>query len=155
MYRSSSIEIGQSIDRQQNKTEAELKETHERVDQYTAALDHARSRKFPLSVATLLVGAAMVVFAQRAMVGREWARSLLVQLVLAHAALVGLDYWLTPDVRVALAMLFGLDADLPSMMRALAIATALSVATSLVIVIGLTREGARAFCRTVERLSEG
>jgi hypothetical protein len=154
MYRSTSIEISQSIDRQQNKTEAELKEAHERVDEYTAALDHARNRKFPLSVATLLVGAAMVVFAQRAMVGREWARSLLVQLTLAHAAIIGLDYWLTPDVRIALAGLLGLDADTPSMMRALAVATVLSVLTSLLIVLGLTRQRSREFCHTVDRLSQ-
>jgi hypothetical protein len=155
LYRMSGIELGQAIEqRDSSKTEAEQTEIHERFEKYMAALDHARGRKFPLSVGALLVGAAMVVFAQRAMVGREWARALLVQLALAHAALVALEYLLAPDIRRALAEWLGWGLDTASAMRALTVATCISVGTSLVIVVGLTRRGSRSFFLTAERLSE-
>ena len=156
LYRLTASEIGQAIDREPGKSPADQAQAHERVESYTAALDHAKDRKFPLSVAAFLVGAAMVVFAQRAMVGREWARGLLVQLTIAHGVLVGLDYVLLPEVRVAYAAWASLGSELePSaVLRVLAVATGVSLLTSGAIVLGLTRRGSLAYCATVERQSQ-
>lgn len=157
LYRTTSLEIAQQIDRASTMTEAEQTETHERFEKYTAALDRAKTRNFPLNVADLLVGAAMVMFAQRAMVGKEWGRSLLIQMTLAHAALAGLAYLLTPDVLAAYAELqaFSVGVDTPFMTRALAVSTGLGALTSLMIIVGLTRRGSRSFYLTAERLSQG
>jgi hypothetical protein len=149
-YRSTTLEIAQPLEHEVGKTETELAETHAHFATYTAALDRDRSREFPLAVAALLVGAAMVVFAQRAMIGREWARALLVQLTLAHAALVVLQYVLTPRIQRATvelgAFLSGVDATL--MARLVVVGTGISVMANMLIVLGLTRQRSRAFYLT-------
>jgi hypothetical protein len=68
---------------------------------WLAAMDVAKSRVFPLGVAALLVGAAMIVFALRAMAGRPGARGVLVQLVIVQAALGVASFVLQRDVRAA------------------------------------------------------
>jgi hypothetical protein len=54
-----------------------------------------RDREMPIGVGSMLLGAAMVLFAARSMAGREGARSALVQVVLVHAGLVVGGYFLT------------------------------------------------------------
>jgi hypothetical protein len=69
-----------------------------RYEGYLQALDTAKPRGWPIAVATLLLGAAMVFFAMRAMGGSRGARAALVQLVVAQAGLTGVSYWLLRDV---------------------------------------------------------
>jgi hypothetical protein len=69
-----------------------------RVDDYVHTLDAAKSRGWPLGIATLLLGGATLFFAVRAMGGNGGARAALVQLVLAQAGLSGANHWLLRDV---------------------------------------------------------
>ncbi len=69
-----------------------------RVEAYVHTLDAAKSRGWPLGVATLLVGGAMMIFAMRALGGSGGARTALVQLVVAQAGLNVASYWLMRDV---------------------------------------------------------
>jgi hypothetical protein len=71
------------------------------TDKFFDAMDLAKRRAFPLGVAALLLGAAMWGLAAGAMVGRQGARTALVQVILVHAALVVLGYLILPDVRAA------------------------------------------------------
>jgi len=64
-----------------------------------AARDAARNRLLPLGIASLLLGAAMVMFSARALSGRAGARGALVQVTVARAALVVASYFITSDVR--------------------------------------------------------
>lgn len=68
---------------------------------WLAAMDVAKERVFPIGVAALLIGAAMVVFALRAMAARPGARGVLMQLVVAQAGLGIASYVLQRDVRDA------------------------------------------------------
>lgn len=76
-----------------------------KVDQlaarYVEVRDAARPRALPLGVASFLLGAALLLFGTRAMSRRPGARSLLLQLVTAQAALAMLAYALTRDIRFA------------------------------------------------------
>lgn len=72
-----------------------------RVDAYVRALDAAKARGWPLAVATLLLGVAMMVFSLRTLGGNRSARAVLVQLVVAQAAVNALSFWLLPDVSEA------------------------------------------------------
>jgi len=69
-----------------------------RFEAYLRALDAARPRGWPLGVATLLIGGAILVFATRALGGSGGARAALVQLVVAQAGTHAAAYWLMPDV---------------------------------------------------------
>ncbi len=71
------------------------------ADKLLAAMDAERSRLFPMSVAELVLGIAMFVFAAAAMTGRGGARRVLVQLVAAQAVLVLAMFLLTPKLRWA------------------------------------------------------
>ncbi|WP_394833224.1 hypothetical protein LVJ94_42650 [Pendulispora rubella] len=71
------------------------------AENYYSTMNHARHRYFPLSVAGMLLGGVMVLFAARAMSGREAARNPLIQVVAAQAALVLLAHFLAADVRHA------------------------------------------------------
>jgi hypothetical protein len=64
-------------------------------DRWLAVRDEERGKEFPVGVASLLLGAVMVLFAARSMAGREGARSKLVQVVLVHAGLVVAGFGLT------------------------------------------------------------
>ena len=68
---------------------------------WLAAMDMAKGRVFPIGVAALLVGAALIVFALRAMAARPGARGVLMQLVFVQAALGIASYVLQKDVRAA------------------------------------------------------
>jgi hypothetical protein len=68
---------------------------------FVATLDAARNRLLPIGIASLLLGAAMVMFSWRAMSGRPGSRGVLVQVTLVRTALVIGGYFLTPDVRNA------------------------------------------------------
>jgi hypothetical protein len=69
-----------------------------RIETYVHTLDAAQSRGWPLAVATMLVGSAIVFFAMRAMGGSRGARAALVQLIVAQAALTAASFWLMRDV---------------------------------------------------------
>ena len=70
-------------------------------ERYIATLDAAKNRELPIGVASLLLGAAMVMLSARAMSGRAGARGGLVQVTLVRAALVVATYSFTADVRRA------------------------------------------------------
>jgi hypothetical protein len=69
-----------------------------RFQAYVQTLDAAKSRAWPLGVAALLLGAAIFVFAVRALGGSGSARAALVQLVVAQAGANAASYWLMRDV---------------------------------------------------------
>jgi hypothetical protein len=69
-----------------------------RFDAYVHTVDAARSRGWPLGVGMLVLGSAILLFSMRALGGSKGARSALVQLVVAHAALSAASYWLLGDV---------------------------------------------------------
>jgi hypothetical protein len=69
-----------------------------RMEAYLRAVDAAKPRGWPLAVAMLLLGGAMVVFSMRAMGGSGGARAALVQLVVAQAGVNAASHWLLRDV---------------------------------------------------------
>jgi hypothetical protein len=69
-----------------------------RFQSYLEALDAAKARGWPIAVASLLLGGAVVVAAIRTMRGRGSARKALIQLLIAQAGTSALSYWLIPDV---------------------------------------------------------
>jgi hypothetical protein len=83
---------------------SDLKDADSRADvvaaaeKYSNALDAAKDRVLPLGVASILLGAAMVMLAASAMGGRAWARGALVQVVLVNFAVFVVGLLLTPDV---------------------------------------------------------
>jgi hypothetical protein len=72
-----------------------------RFDAYIEALDAAKARGWPLSVATLLVGCAVIVVAMRAIGGSRNGRAALMQLVFVQAGLTAAGAWLMRDVEAA------------------------------------------------------
>jgi hypothetical protein len=62
-------------------------------------MDSARNRMLPIGIASLLLGAAMVMLSARALSGRAGARGSLVQVTLVRGALVIGSYFFTADVR--------------------------------------------------------
>jgi len=73
------------------------------ADRWIALKDASKKREYPLGVASLLLGGAMILFAARSMAGREGARSALVQVVFVHAGVVVAWYLLTTDATRAYA----------------------------------------------------
>jgi hypothetical protein len=71
------------------------------TEAFVHAIDVAKPRGWPISVASLLLGGAMVVFAMRALGGSAGARAALLQLVVAQAGLNGASHWLLRDVNDA------------------------------------------------------
>lgn len=154
-------QLALDIDRAPGLTEAERDRQKEAAAAYTAALHLAKNRVIPLVAAEMLVGAAMVVFAQRAAVGRSWARHALIQLTVAHVVLGGLEWVLTPDLR-------GPENDLqraehtdgaadpdPATWRLIRLTgLGLGVAVGAVTVLGLTLRGSRQFYGAVQELSD-
>ncbi len=67
-------------------------------ERWLAMKQSSQNREMPIGVATLLLGAAMVLLSARSMTGREGARSALVQVVLVHAGIVVAGYLLTTTV---------------------------------------------------------
>jgi hypothetical protein len=123
-----------------------------RVEAYVHALDAAKSRGWPLSIAKLLLGGATLFFAMRAMAGSRGARLALVQLVLAQAALAAAGHWLLRDVDdaelrwIEAQQAAGHERVPEEMLRAAATAAlALQMLGSGLIVLGLTRRRSRDF----------
>ncbi len=125
--------------------DAQREQVASRIEHYFTVMDGARRRVLPLSIAALLLGAAMVALSARAMSGRPGARSGLVQVTVVQAALAVLTYALTPDVRraefeVNAALSYGwLGRYAPPVILAMR-----SFASALV-VVALTRPRSRAF----------
>jgi hypothetical protein len=69
-----------------------------RSDAYLRVLDAARPRGWPIAVAMLILGTGVLVTSVRTLGGRPGARPVLLQLVVAQAALGALSYWLLADV---------------------------------------------------------
>jgi hypothetical protein len=132
-----------------------------------AVLDAARNRELPINVGFLVLGAAMVMLSARAMSGHAGSRGALVQVTLARAGVVVAAYLLTPDVRAAeldelFAKRIAENRELVSGTYAVEaregektlhqfkdfvppIGLFLSSLASGLVVLGLTRPGARAF----------
>ncbi len=68
---------------------------------FTEVADAARKRAIPLAAATFVLGAALLALGSRALAGKTNTRGALVQVVMAQAAVVGLAYYLTADIRNA------------------------------------------------------
>ena len=68
---------------------------------FTEVADEARKRAIPLAAATFVLGAALLALGSRALAGKTNTRGVLVQVVIAQAAVVGLTYFLTADIRNA------------------------------------------------------
>ena len=71
------------------------------LERYVEALDHDKSRMFPLAAAELLLGLALFTMSAGAMGGRPGARAALVQLIGVQAVVVIIMFGLTARVRVA------------------------------------------------------
>jgi len=130
-------------------------------EKWLAMWNATRDRQMPIGVGSMILGAAMVLFAARSMAGREGARSALVQVVLVHAGLVVAGYFLTSaavraEVEFHLRLTEGLAqttndpavrerAD--EVLRAVFAPLTLVIQTTLsaFIVLSLTRPRARAF----------
>jgi hypothetical protein len=69
-----------------------------RYEAYVHVLDAARPRGWPVAVGSLLLGTGVVIAAIRALGGGRTARALLLQLIVAQAALGAASYWLLGDV---------------------------------------------------------
>jgi hypothetical protein len=153
-------DISLEIDAKPNLTETERDRQKAVYEAYTAALQAAGKRVVPLALAELLIGAAMVVFAQRATVGRAWARQALVQLTLAHVTLSGLAWELTPELRAPENEFAIMDAsverpEIKDAARAMNIlGLGLGISLSALAVLGLTLRGSRAFYSAAEGLPE-
>jgi hypothetical protein len=69
-----------------------------RFQSYLEALDAAKARGWPIAVASLLLGGAVLIAAIRTMRGRGGTRKALIQLLVAQAGTSALSYWLIPNV---------------------------------------------------------
>jgi hypothetical protein len=63
-----------------------------------AVLDAVKPWGWPLSVAAIVLGSAMFIFAMRSLAGSSSARAMLVQLVVVQAGLNGAQHWLLRTV---------------------------------------------------------
>jgi hypothetical protein len=145
-FREDANELRQAVDRDGNRLADEedrslFKERSERLNEIH---ERARTREFPLGVATLVLGGAMVAMSARAMSGREGARGALVQIALARAALVVVVFLLTADVRAG-------EFGVATVLGYVSIGKMLFEGVAcLLIILALTREGSRAFFRGEE-----
>jgi len=71
------------------------------TQRYVSVLEGAKTRMFPLAIASLLLGSVMWGLAAGAMAGRNGARSALLQVMAVHALVLVLAFAITPDVRAA------------------------------------------------------
>jgi hypothetical protein len=132
-----------------------------RVETALHALDVAKPRAWPLGVASLLLGAATLLFAMRALAGSRSARVALVQLVIAQAGVHVASHYVLRDVSEAEFTLQaqemaderaagGPSGELPpittGMLRAAeTVRMILRTLGSALVVIGLTRRKSREF----------
>jgi hypothetical protein len=123
------------------------------ADAYVHALDVAKPRGWPLSIATLLLGVATLFFAMRAIGGSGGARTILVQLLVAQAGVNAATHWLMRDVQAAelrwSEARHAADSHehVPEEMlrAAAAIALAVQLVGSALVVVALTRRRSREF----------
>lgn len=119
------------------------------------SLDAARSRAWPLAVATLLLGSATLVFALRALSGSSGARAALVQLVLAQAGVhVAANYLLRDPLEKTLRLqqakaaadehAGGTPEPVPTQTTS-TVSLVLGTLASVLVVVGLTRRGSLAY----------
>jgi hypothetical protein len=151
-------EFSVGLERNTELTADQRARQKESFEAWASALQAARRRVMPLAIAELLLGASMVVFAQRATVGRAWARQALVQLTIAHVGLSVLEWVLTPDVRKPLydlqMALNNLDTkEVPAGAPQL-VQLALGIGVGAITVLGMTVRGSRAFYASMEQLTE-
>jgi len=136
-----------------------------RFQAYLHAMDAAKTRGWPLAVATLLLGAAIVLFAMRAHSGSGSARSALVQLLVVQAAVNAANHWFLRDVIEAqmqlgeaqqLAEHHEVSRTTAKLLRtANPVGLAIETLGSALVVIGLTRRRSRAFFdSTLEAVEE-
>jgi hypothetical protein len=83
------------------KSDAERTRAEALYHRFTEVADEARARAIPMAAATFVLGAALLALAARGLAGKTNARSPLVQVVVAQAAIVILSYFVTRDVRNA------------------------------------------------------
>lgn len=140
-FREDGSELEQALERDEHRLadEGERALFKERSIELNLAHERAKDREFPLGVATMVLGGAMVAMSARAMSGREGARGSLVQVTVARIGLVGLAFFLTSDVR---AVEFGIANVLGYVSVGKMVFEAVAC---LLIVIALTRQGSRAF----------
>ena len=91
-----SLALNASIKADTDRNRAEALYHH-----FTEVADAARKRAIPLAAATFVLGAALLALGSRALAGKTNTRGALVQVVIAQAAVVGLAYYLTADIRNA------------------------------------------------------
>jgi hypothetical protein len=136
--------------------EAQRQLVVERAQEWIAALDAARARGWPLAIASLLLGSAILVFGVRTFAGSSTARAVLVQLVIAQATINAADCYLMRDswdawqrfYSVKQAMTHVEDAE--AARRGLATFMGLSILGSALVVLGLTRRRSRQFLDAVD-----
>ena len=83
------------------KAEADRTRAEALYRRFSEVADETRARTIPLAAAIFVLGAALLAFAARGFAGKTNSRNVLVQLVTAQAAVVGLSYFLTRDFRNA------------------------------------------------------
>jgi hypothetical protein len=154
-------EISLDVDRQPDLTENERANLKAALETYSAALRAAKSRAFPLTIAELVIGFAMILFSHGASVGWAWGRRALVQLTVASVVLSAVAWVLTPDLRapwdalqLATAKLDPSEVDAATLKAANVTGLAIGVFVSAVTVLGLTLRGSRAFYEPAPGLPE-
>ncbi len=100
-YRAPADAIAAAAPSREISDDAERAAVEARFQAYLSALDGAKARGWPLSVAALLLGGATVFFAMRTIGGSRSGRAALLQLVCAQGVLSPVDAWLMRDVESA------------------------------------------------------
>lgn len=121
-----------------------------RAQECIAALDAAKSRGWPLAVASLLVGSAVLIFGVRTLGGSGSARTALVQLMIAQAGINAADYYLMRDAWNAQQRLYEAKQAATTHVEVNSFTlTALSTFASALVIFGLTRPRSREFLDAV------
>lgn len=138
-------------------TENGRKQVEEGYSHYTDVLFAAKSRAFPLNVASWVFGIAIMAFAMRALSGSRVARNYMLQVLTAAGLIVASEYWLIRDVGIAevqyrMALQGGVPPQMPSspspaeLARAVLVAgIALKLFAVGAILVALTRARTKAF----------
>jgi hypothetical protein len=126
-----------------------------RAEEFLHSLDVARPRAWPLAVATLILGSATLLFGLRALGGSSGARAALVQLVLAQAGVHVAAHYLLRDpfdkelrlqqAKAAADEHAGGPAEAVPTRAATTASLVLGTLASVLVVVGLTRRGSRAY----------
>jgi hypothetical protein len=129
-----------------------------RTKAWLDSLDYAKARGFPLGVAALVVGSAILVFAMRTLGGNSGARTALVQLIVAQSLLTAADDWLLRDAWEAQTRMMSArwtaiahergepaPAPVPENAPLVPIMIGLESLASAFVVVGLTRPRSRRF----------